>query len=330
MKLTLEQIQSTAYGAVRIEEINGAIHFYRFTKAQEDLYSETSADFYKKSFSTAGVRLEFITSSPFLSMEVEVMPASSRKYFSHDIYVNGTLKSSFGSQITSTGIFAHTCELGEGEKTVCVYFPWSANSILRRMELADGCTVVPVKKSCTMLMYGDSITQGYDAALTSQSYASRLTDLLNAEAINRGIGGECFFPTLASFSGNLDPDIITVAYGTNDWSKNKSFEIFEQNCAEFYGTLSRLYPKSKIFALTPIWRKDNDRITSVGAFDSVSETIERIAKSLPNVTVINGYDFVPHDSAFFYDLRLHPNDEGFAHYAEHLHTEIKKHLEEAL
>ena len=326
MKLTLDQIKTIVKGAVRIEEKNDAFHFYRFTWEQEELYRETSADFYKRTFVTSCVRLEFITDSPTLSMEVEVSSGATRKYFSHDITVDGKLISSFGSNATVKGIFAHTCALGEGTKTVCVYFPWSARSVLRKIELADGSTLAPVEKQYKMLMYGDSITQGYDAALTSQTYANRLTDLLNAETINRGIGGERFFPALAELSENVNPGIVTVAYGTNDWNRTESYEVFEQSCADFYGVLSRLYPKAKIFAITPIWRKDGDRITDVGAFELAPETIKRVTASLPNVTVIDGYDFVPHDPAFFYDLRLHPNDEGFAHYAEHLYAEIKKYL----
>ena len=326
MKLTLEQIEAITKGVVYVEEENGAVHFHRFNKKQEELYQARSADCYKKSYATSGVRLEFSTNSPTLSMEVEVASGSSRKYFSHDIYVNGALVSSFGSTAVTKGIFAHTCALGEGTKTVCVYFPWSAISALRYIELENGSTLAPVTKQYKMLMYGDSITQGYDAALTSQSYANRLTDLLNAESINRGIGGERFFPTLAELSGELNPDIITVAYGTNDWSKTESYEKFEQKCTAFYGALSRLYPKAKIFAITPLWRKDSDLVKCVGTFDCAAKIIRHAVASLPNVTVIDGYDFVPHDPAFFYDLRLHPNDEGFAHYAEHLCEEIKKHL----
>lgn len=326
MKLTFDEIKTIVKGAVRVEEKNDGFHFYRFTWEQEELYRETSADFHKKTFATSCVRLEFITDSPTLSVEVQVNSGASRKYFSHDITVDAKLISSFGSNATVKGIFAHTCELGEGTKTVCIYFPWSVISVLRNIELADGSTLAPVEKKYKMLMYGDSITQGYDAALTSQTYANRLTDLLNAETINRGIGGERFFPALAELSENVNPDIVTVAYGTNDWNKTESYEVFEQKCADFYGTLSRLYPKAKIFAITPIWRKDGERTTAVGTFDLVSKTIKRVTVSLPNVTVLEGYDFVPHDLAFFYDLRLHPNDEGFAHYAENLYTEIKKHF----
>lgn len=325
MKLTFEQIQEILQGAAYTETINGALHLYRFTKEQNELYRRTSAESYKRSLSTSGIRLEFSTNSPTLSIEVEVVSGSSRNYFSHDIYVNGTIISSFGSQATIAGIFSHTCALGDGDKDVCIYFPWSAASAIRSMELADGSTCSPITKTYKMLMYGDSITQGYDAALTSHSYASRLTARLNADSINRGIGGERFFPDLAELSEETSPDIVTVAYGTNDW-KYSTKEAFEQNCSKFFRILSQRYPQSKIFAISPIWRANPERITDVGEFFYVRTYIQQIIKDLPNVVMIDGYDFVPHDPSYFADLRVHPNDEGFAHYATHLYEEIKKYL----
>ena len=101
MKLTLDQIKAIAKGVVCVDEENGAVHFHRFNKKQEELYQARSADCYKKSYATSGVRLEFSTNSPTLLMEVEVASGSSRKYFSHDIYINGELASSFGSQATT-------------------------------------------------------------------------------------------------------------------------------------------------------------------------------------------------------------------------------------
>ena len=325
MKLTLEQIRAIAKGAARVERSNNGIRLLRFTKEQEELYRLTNQDFYTKTFATAGVRLEFTTDSPTLSMEVEVFSGSSRKFFSHEIYVNGTLVGELGSRETNCGRFAGSYELGKGEKHVHVYFPWSTASTLISLELADGSALEPVTKPCNMLIYGDSITHGYDALSPSHSYASLLTDILNAEAFNKGIGGDTFFPALAELSDEVEPDYITVAYGTNDWSK-KEKEVFEKTCYDFYEALSRRNPNAKIFAITPIWRADHERQTKVGNFSYVDEYITRAVESLPNVTVIHGIDFVPKSAEYFSDKYLHPNDTGFAHYFENLYSEIKKHL----
>ncbi len=87
--------------------------------------------------------------------------------------------------------------------------------------------------------------------------------------------------------------------------------------------MSSNYPQSKIFAITPIWRKDMNEDRIFGAFEKVEENIKSAVKDLKNVTVISGFDFVLKDEKYFADLRLHPNDEGFKYYYENLYNEIK-------
>ena len=81
MKLTLDQIRSVARGAVRIEESNGSSQFYRFSEEQERLYKLHNEDLYKKTFATAGIRLDFVTNSTRLGLSGSVSSASSRKFF---------------------------------------------------------------------------------------------------------------------------------------------------------------------------------------------------------------------------------------------------------
>ena len=63
MKLNIEQIRGITCGAARVEETDLGVSFFRFTKAQEEMYKERSADFYMKTFSTSGVTLRFKTYS---------------------------------------------------------------------------------------------------------------------------------------------------------------------------------------------------------------------------------------------------------------------------
>lgn len=325
MKLTVDQIRAVAIGTAYVNEDETGIHLHRFTAEQEELYRVTNKDFYMKSFSTAGIRLEMTTNSRTLRLAVTVSSGSSRKFFHHDVFVDGKLIGQLKSTETNCGEFDGEFDLGEGEKKLAVYFPWSCASVIRSFELEDGATVTPVKKSCRMIIYGDSITHGYDAIVPAQSYASLLADALDADARNKGIGGERFFPALAEISDDYEPDYITVAYGTNDWS-GKTLEEFENNSRAFYTLLSKKYPSTKIFALAPIWRGDMDRETKVGSFYHVAEHLGAVADELPNVTLINCFDFVPKSPEYFSDKHLHPNDEGFRYYFEGLLAEIKKYL----
>jgi lysophospholipase L1-like esterase len=150
-----------------------------------------------------------------------------------------------------------------------------------------------------------------------------LSETLGAEEVNKAIGGEIFFPDLAKLKDDFVPDYITVAYGTNDWNRIDE-ETFKNNCSEFYTTLSKNYPDSQIFAITPIWRKDLNDERMFGEFRKVEEDIKDIVKELNNVTLISGFSFVPEDEDFYADLRLHPNDTGFEHYFKNLYNKIMR------
>ncbi len=323
MKLTNEQIRSITFGAACTEETERGIALYRFTPEERAYYKTVSEDFYMKAHSSAGIRLEFTTNSRRLSFGARMTPGSSRPFCHFDLYRDGIFFVQVGADGTDTTVSAEL-DLGEGEKEIKLYCPWSASTELTRVILDDGATLTPAVKSRTMLIYGDSITQGYDTRHPSLSYASLLTDALDAEGVNKAIGGEVFRPGLADL-GAGDPDLITVAYGTNDWS-HRPLEEFETGCEGFYRALSEKYPRATIFAITPIWRRDLDRVTPVGAFDHVREHIERVAASLPNVRVLYGFDCVPKDPGCFAPDCLHPNDEGFIHYFKGIYEQIKAFL----
>lgn len=340
-KLSFDQIQSITKGAARVEEENGRIRFFRFTKEQESLYKKASIEqnrsFCDRCTATAGVRLMFQTNSRTLKLAVEVLKCTSRAYFSFDIFVNGKMYDSIDNFSQAdlpinytevellTGSFAKEMHLGDGDKEVCIYFPWSACPVLEEVELDEGAFIKPINLEKRLLAFGDSITQGYDALRSHVRYTSLLADKLGAEELNKGIGGEVFFPALAQTKDDFDPDIITVAYGTNDFSLREECD-FKVRCRDFYVALSKNYPQSKIFAITPIWRSDYKGERSFGPFENVEIIIRSSVADLENVTVISGFDLVPKDTKYFSDLRLHPNDDGFAFYADNLYNEIRKYL----
>ena len=326
MTLEFDTIIHAIRGCAKILEKNGRLWLYRFTDAQSEAYREYSTDFYKKTKATAGVRLEVITNSEALTLKGEAVAASSRKFFAFDVYVNGSLVSHLlESDEDGSTPYTLTARLGKGDaKKVCIYFPWSAQANIASFELDEGASFEPYRRPYRMLCFGDSITHGYDALNPSFSYASRLADLLRADHINKGIGGEVFFPALAENRDLIEPDYITVAYGTNDWSHSPK-EDFEKNSKLFYEALSRNYPNAKIFALAPVWRENyNTKLTPIGDFSNVAKNLSEIAASLPNVKLINCFDFIPHETQYYVSDVLHPNDAGFYHYAAEVYRAIKE------
>ena len=337
MELNFDQICSICLGAVRVKKTEEGVRLYRFTEEQEEIYRRTNINFHMKSMSTAGMKLYFETDSRALFFRVNVTPGSSRTYFSIEVKVNGkpvgyldnysdvTLPLDYTQMQLPQGEFSKHFELGEGTKKVCIYLPWSVAVEIREISLDENAFMKPIKPAKKLLVFGDSITQGYDALRSSKRYAARLAEALDAEEINKGIGGEVFFPALAESRDDFEPDYISVAYGTNDWNALKE-EDFKNKCQAFYAALNKHYPEAQIFAITPIWRKDYMEERDFGEFCRVAEDIENIVSSFNNVKCIHGFEFVPQDENYFADLWLHPNDIGFDHYFENLYERVMRSL----
>lgn len=337
MKLNLDQIKAITVGTVRITEEAEGFRFYRFTAEQEELYKEKRPTLWEKCFTPSGVKLRFRTDSKKLGLSGWTSKATAREYYAIDVYKNGEklgdiknfipekLQGLYTTTTWELGDFAGAFDLGDGEKEICIYLPWGVVAGLTAVELDDGATIVPVKRPKKLLCFGDSITHGYDARYPANKYATRLAALLDADEYNKAIGGEIFQPWLAATEDAIAPDYITVAYGTNDWAACQP-DVIVRNCTGFYANLAANYPNTPIFAITPVWRKDQAPNKPAGPFSFAEETIRAATKDLPNVTVIRGYDLIPHEENLYGDLRLHPNDEGFAHYAANLFETIKQHL----
>lgn len=333
MNLSLEQIKDITLGAVRVEHNDHGYNFYRFTEEQQALYKNRSDDFYDKTFSTSGVQLRFLTDSKTLFLSTAVERGSSRTYFSFDVFVNGkkidslsnfdeaTLHKFYAHDPFPFGEFSKEFKLGDGEKEVKIYFPWSVSAVIKEIKLDDESFIKPIKPAKKMLCFGDSITQGYDTLYPSSKYTTRLAALLDAEEYNKAIGGEIYFPDLSNTKENFEPDYISVSYGSNDWNRC-SKEEFTDNCKNFFGNLVANYPNAKIFALTPIWRKDMNEHRKFGDFADTHKTIEAVTREFKNITVIKGFNFVPQDENLFADARLHPNDKGFELFFESLTNKI--------
>ena len=332
MKISNEALKKLIHGAVDFTEQNGALMFRRYPEAQAQQYLEVihSEDYYKKTFATAGMRLAFRTDASAFSVRYRGRQASSRKVCLFDLYVNGALMENAGTEEAETNFEGRlSFAFPAGEKEVVLYLPNLYGALLFEAELADATFVEPLPKARKLLCYGDSITQGYTTRYPSLSYANRMADLLEAEVVNKGIGGDIFNPALLEVDDGYRPDIVTVAYGTNDWSRlNKNDwsqaakEEYEYNHTAFIRKLAEKYAESKIFLFTPIWRGNADE-----SFYAHCERLRSFAEQIENVTVIDGLSLIAHEPGFFMPDLLHPNDLGHVTYGDAAAKEIKKHLQ---
>lgn len=337
MFLTDEQIRSITRGAVSVKREQDGVHFCRLTKEQFAVYDDQPLKHPRRT-ATAGIRFMFRTDSRYISMAANLRGnGGTGAYFSFDVFVNGKRKTCWDNfshmqlprQFTGLkfqlDVPPARMDLGEGTKEVVIHFPWNRPVVLHWVEIEDGAFIEPIKPEKKLIAFGDSITQGFYALRPSDCYISRIADALGAELYNKGIGGERYVPAMVETPDAFTPDYVVVAYGTNDW-RNSKREEFETKCKDFYEKLYKLYPTAKIFAITPIWRSNLDENTQFDSIYDIRNYVEKITANMPNVTVIDGMELVPHTIDYFADEGLHPNDFGFDHYYRNLLVKLKPYL----
>ena len=113
------------------------------------------------------------------------------------------------------------------------------------------------KGNIRIKLLGDSITQGANAEKDSQSFAWLLTRYFDFESYNFGVGGIRFQPETVEDVG-IDPELVFIALGTNNFGSNRPLELLQENCRlNCFMDIARLMPivadarLAEILQLTP-------------------------------------------------------------------------------
>ena len=319
MKLTKDIFDSILRGAYSTcEDEHGRLCTRRFTDRQKEIIARRCPN---NIYQHPGMRLDFFTDAESISMAFGYAHFTTRIFMSIDIYEDGVMTYSY---VEKNAFDAHRGEFTfafekKGRKRVTVYLPFSLELAFERIELTGESYIEPYTDySGYVWMIGDSITHGADCERTSQSYANIAMRYLDLDGINQGVGGYVFCADSLDgelFAGGRIPDAITVAYGTNDWS-GKDKDAFCRDTDEFFDRLRELFPTVPVLVITPVFRAAHYVTTKVGTLDFARSYIEQSAKKHDNVYVLDGDKLVPHLYDYFRDVRLHPNDAGFATYGQ--------------
>ncbi len=314
MKLDATQLNKIVHNVVSHSlDAQGNLHFCRFSQEQQNIYARESEDWEIKTRASASVTLDFLTDSQYITVKFELYPGSSQKYGSVDLYVDGVFYDSrFAEDLT---IKLAGFQLPAGEHRVTVYFPWSAETVVNEVHLSENASVIPVEKSCKMMCFGDSITQGYISRFTSLSYVNQVARAMNAEVINQGIGGYVFNEkTLDESILSCKPDIITVAYGTNDYSRYETAEDYAAHCGAYIQKLGTLFPDTPIVGILPLYRNDQNHNARIlyrtYSLDDARGILRDQYTALPNGYVLEETG-IPHLPQVYAPDFLHPNELGF-------------------
>ena len=320
MILTNEQLRATLRGALETKEENGHVAPYRFGAHLRDEVYPVGNQFHPATSHTSGIVSTFNTNSEMLSFSWELTEASEDQSF--DVWANGIFLS---HTVTKAQSGRTEVELPGGEKTVTIYFPYRRAGRIFDVTIDDGASFSEAPKAAHKLLFiGDSITHGSTTAFASMTYAHQIARALDAEIVNQGIGGEGFNPHAVDLDLYFEPDLISVSYGTNDWSHNPSHAHFVGVVNGHLAALRDRYPTTPIVMILPIWRADYTLTTKkVGSFEDARIALREAAERF-GITVVDGFTLVPHLRSVMDDDRLHPNAFGFQFYAENLLPHFEK------
>lgn len=321
MKLRVEEIKAVTVGAIRIADEADGLHFYKCTEKQTAVWMAQRADLGQRSLTTTGVRLDFHTDSRRVAFTA---PAGGR----FEVLVDGLLRAVFaGKRDKDQPMVVELCDpLGEaapGEHRVTIVFPSHDVGVLSSVELDDGASLRRHAFACRMLFIGDSITQGWNSYYDTASYAWRVSQFFDADSIIQGIGGAYYLAD--SFDRlSFDPDMVVVAYGTNDFGHYPTLDAMRGQVSGFLDQLADAYAGKgkKIFVLSPIWRGKREG-KKMGSFADCRALVAEEAERRGMIH-IDGLTLVPPRPDLFADGYLHPNEAGFGYYAQNLIAQMQR------
>ena len=323
MQLNTEQIRSLALGVAQTLSTQDGIELYRMKTAQAERIMNFNSNYGKRAYCTAGIRLDFYTDSKFFTFSYDnAQSTSSRNWYYFTLFINGEETALIGEENATACAGSYRVELPGGKNRITLFFPNLFRTRITGVELSDGAFFERVTPKRRLVLHGDSITHGYDAKSAANSYANRVAYALDAEIFNFAIGGAMFNMRMVDTSTDYNADAVVVAYGTNDWNKRPTKQAFSENCSKFFEALMPLHKNVPVFVILPIWRFDCQKERPVGAFEDARAEIARIASGYENTRIIDLSKDIPQDLAFFTD-GLHPNDDGFALYAQGVLKQIK-------
>lgn len=310
--LPLPAIAAFARGIVKSVESGGGLRFDRFDAATLAYYEKLSAGRYDRACCSAGVTLAFKTDSRQLALTLD-LTTQVRAYSFVDLCVDGLFIASAGTADGPARIDLQAALPGEAGqmRSVVVHLPHCRQAIVRAMGLDDGARCESDAPRPLLLAFGDSITQGMNAHHPALAYATVMARALDMTLMNQGVGGHVFDVDGLCAPPHPAPELITVAYGINDWNQGRDIAP----ARPWLARIREWYPKTPVFVFEPIWAGREGMDINPGP-NAEGRTLAECRSGLgaivherAGIVRVRPDQLLPSVEAFLSD-GVHPNDTG--------------------
>ena len=169
--------------------------------------------------------------------------------------------------------------LGAGPERAIVYLPEGMKPRVRAVRALGG-TLRPASPQPRWLCYGDSIAEGWSASEPALAWPHVVGREQGLDVVNLGYAGAAR-GELASAEelAALPADVISIAHGTNCWTRTPhSAELFAEGLRAFLDLVRTGHPATPIVAVSPVLRSDAE-----GAPNALGATLADLRRAFEEV-----------------------------------------------
>ena len=315
------ELERFVVGADATDIVRGELRFHRVPAKLRAAYDDPPR-FGVRRDCPSGVRLRFRSDSTRVELELRYGKPAEALFTGATVVDRGT-PAGFGPR----GVVAQWRgsvfeQSSPTARLLDLWMPHLVNANVTGLWFDDGCTVFPAPSMPgRWLALGDSITQGFCGTHPTSTAVARCALALDLEVHNLAVGGSTLKHELAGSMPEGDFDLVTIAYGACDFQENVALDTFLQNATRLIDTVYDKWPQAAIILVTPLLWPASPSSPMRNALrlspQDYRDALRSLALLRPFIHVIPGESMIDPDPRLFFDW-IHPNDEGFAQYAENL------------
>ncbi|HEX4433017.1 MAG TPA: GDSL-type esterase/lipase family protein [Frankiaceae bacterium] len=216
---------------------------------------------------------------------------------------------------------------GAAQDLITVYLPEGMKPTLTALR-ATGGSLEAAPAGPRWLAYGDSLTEGWIATDPAHCWPAVAARRHGLDVVNLGYAGSCR-GELASAEqiAKLPADVISLAYGTNCWTRiPHSTALLAANLRAFLSILREGHPETAIVISSPVIRPDAESTPNrLGAtLADLRAEIEEFAANPGDAGPIELVRGLPLLSGGQLPDGVHPGDEGHAIMADAIGGAVSK------
>ena len=313
-----------------------------FRRLPEDVATATSDGVKYLSRESAGGRVRFTTSSPYIAIRAKFKVVGRSSHLTlissagFDLYIDGEFGTRFVKEFRMPYDMVDTYEQIihlEGEKTRTYTINFPVHSVVETLEIglkpdAFLGEPAPYRNYKPVIFYGSSIVHGTAATRPGLTYPSIISRNMNLDYRNIGFSGMARGEKpIAEWMATLPMSVFVCDYDHNAWT----VEELENTHHRLYEIIREKNPDVPYIMVTrpDYWTLPCDQETILKRRDVIMASyLKARATGDKNVYFIDGTSFnvAPNQYEQTVDA-VHPNDAGFIRMADTIGTVIRHALE---